>query len=584
MIQPAMSDQPATETAHALSRRAALKVLLTSGAGLALLAACGGAQPAGSSAASAASPASGAASAAAGSPASAANGGAGASAAGAASASAKPSASVAVAAASAAGQPKLGGTLRFGVTADVPNLDGHQRSATTTDTTWTAYDRLIQYDDTGKVQPMLAESWDVSTDYKQVTFHLRKGVTYHSGRDFTSDDVKWNILRVRDPKVGSGSYVTWSNWFTSIDTPEKNTVVLKSDASRPSMFDFFEWLNMLDQPSMEGADAKLKSIGTGPFVFQDWKQGVSLTYAKNKNYWQTGRPYLDGFVATVLEAKSAIAQLEAGAIDMTKTESVDDIVRLKKDPKYQAIQHPFAGTFYEFGINVTKPPYDNKLVRQAFNFAIDRQRFVTTIMQGLVKPLTLFWSSTSPAYDAAKNAAVPFDLTRAASLLKQAGVTTLDADLLYIPGSYPVLTPFAEIYQADLAKIGVKLNIKAMDTAPWLVQVNGVQYNGLYFSGDGLGNYAPATPLGASPAWSPAKNNSGYKSDQWTQLVTAVGTETDPAKQKALYAQVNDFMIDQAFSIVFAERAVIWLARSGIKNMLPTGRSSYIWDKVWMDS
>jgi peptide/nickel transport system substrate-binding protein len=481
-------------------------------------------------------------------------------------------------------QAKTGGTLRFAATADVPNLDGHQRSAALTDTVWTVYDRLIQYDANGKAQPMLAESWDVSSDYTQVKFNLRKGVQFHTGREMTSDDVKWNILRVRDPKVGSGSYVTWSSWFTTIDTPDKNTLVLKTEAPRPSMFDFFEWLNIVDPVTMEGPDAKVKSIGTGPFVFMEWKQGESLTFAKNKNYWQTGKPYIDGFIARVIEPKSALVQLEAGAIDMVRTEAVDDIVRLKKDPAYQAIQHPFAGSFYEFGINVTKPPYDNKKVRQALNYAIDRKRYAGNLMQGLVIPLALFWSSTSPAYDEAKNAAVPFDLDKAKSLLNEAGVTSLEADLLFIPASYPVLVPFTEIYQADLAKIGVTLNIKGMDTATWLAQVNGVQYNGMYVSGDSLGNYLPATPLGASPAWSPAKNNSGYKTDQWSTLVDAVGTETDPAKQKQLYGQVNDFMIDEAWSIVFAERAVIWLARSAIKNVNPTGRQSFLWHEAWIDA
>ena len=167
---------------------------------------------------------------------------------------AAPTATVAAVPASApAPQVKTGGTLRFAATADIPNLDGHQRSATLTDTVWTAYDRLTQYDANGKVQPMLAESWDVTPDYKQVKFNLRKGVQFHTGRELTSDDVKWNILRVRDPKVGSGSYVTWSNWFTSIETPDKNTIVLTTDASRPSMFDFFEWLNILDPGHHAGA-------------------------------------------------------------------------------------------------------------------------------------------------------------------------------------------------------------------------------------------------------------------------------------------------------------------------------------------
>jgi peptide/nickel transport system substrate-binding protein len=550
-----------SDSQRTLSRRAALQ-LFASGAGLALLAACGPAQQPTAKPTAAPPPAP-------------------------AATPALPAAttvSVSTPAKPVAGAPKTGGTLRFAATADVPNLDGHQRSAALSDTVWTAFERLVQYDSAGKVQPMLAESWDVTPDFKQVKFNLRKGVQFHTGREMTSEDVKWNVLRVRDPKVGSGSYVTWSSWFTSIETPDKSTIILKSDGSRPTMFDFFEWLNIVDPVTMEGPDSKTKTIGTGPFVFVEWKQGESLTFAKNPNYWDSGKPYIDGFVARIVEPKSALIQLEAGALDLLRTEAVEDIVRLKKDPAYQVVQHPFAGSFYEFGINTTVPPYDNKKVRQAFNHAIDRQRYANSLMQGLVKPLALFWSSTSPAFDAAKNASVPFDLDKARALLKEAGVTNLEADLLYIPASYPVLTPFAQVYQADLAKIGVTLNIKPMETATWLAQVNGVQYNGLYVSGDSLGNYLPATPLGASPAWSPAKNNSGFKTERWTQLVDAVGTETDPAKQKQLYAEVNDYMIDEAWSIVFAERAVIWLTRGNIKNMNPTGRQSFIWKEVWIDS
>jgi peptide/nickel transport system substrate-binding protein len=542
-----------TAASTSLTRRSALRLVTVSTAG-ALLAACGVA-PQASAPTAAPTPA---------------------------AAKPAPAITVATAASTPAAQPKTGGSLRFASTADVPNLDGHQRSAPSTDTVWTAYDRLIQYDANGNVQPMLAQSWDVSSDYKQVKFNLRGGVQFHTGRELTSDDVKWNILRARDPKVASGSYVTWSNWFTTIDTPDKYTVVLGSDASRPSMFDFFEWLNILDPVTMQGPDAQTKSVGTGPFIFNEWKQGDSLTFSKNPNYWDSGKPYIDGFVVRILEAQSALVQLEAGAIDLVKTEAVDDIVRLKKDSNFQAVQHPFAGTFYEFGINITRPPYDDKRVRQALNYAIDRQRYATSIMQGLVKPLALFWSSTSPAYDDAKNASVSFDLNHAQSLFKDAGVSGLQADLLYIPASYPVLKPLAEMYQADLAKIGVTLNILSMDTATWLAQVNGVQYNGMYVSGDSLGNYQPATPLGASPAWSPSKNNSGFKSEDWTNLVNAVGTETVPAKQKQLYGQVNDYMIDQAWSIVFAERAVIWLARSAVQNMIPTGRTSFLWNQVWI--
>ena len=162
-------------------------------------------------------------------------------------------------------------------------------------------------------------------------------------------------------------------------------------------------------------------------------------------------------------------------------------------------------------------------------------------------------------------------------------MTSLEADLLYIPTSYPVLTPFTQVYQADLAKIGVTLNIKPMETATWLAQVNGVQYNGLYVSGDSLETTGRPRRWGPRPHGHRPRTTRATRPSVGAQLVEAVGTETDPAKQKELYGQVNDYMIDEAWSIVFAERAVIWLARSGVKNVNPTGRQSFLWHEVWLD-
>ena len=104
-------------------------------------------------------------------------------------------AATAAAAPAATGAPKTGGTLRVAISADPASLDGHLFAAGRFDTTWLIYDRLTEYDLKLKPQPMLAESWDVSSDNKSIKLNLRKGVTYHDGREFTSDDVKYNFLR-----------------------------------------------------------------------------------------------------------------------------------------------------------------------------------------------------------------------------------------------------------------------------------------------------------------------------------------------------------------------------------------------------
>jgi peptide/nickel transport system substrate-binding protein len=488
------------------------------------------------------------------------------------------------AATQSAGQPRMGGTLRVGMTADIPNLDGAMRSPASSDSVWQIYEGLTQYDAKLQPQPKLAVSWEVDPAFKEFKFNLRKGVLWHSGREFTSDDVKWNLLRVRDPKVGSGSLVTWANWFTTIDTPDKNTIVLKSELSRPAAFDFFEWFNLTDRVTMEGPDAKLKSIGTGPFVLVDWVQGDHLAMTRNNNYWQSGRPYLDGITALVRNPQAAIIQFEAGEIDLMRTAALTDIARIKADPKYQVVTHPSPGAYYHVGYNVAIPPFDNKLVRQALNYAMDRKRFVENSMFGLAKPLVLPWSPNSPAFDPAKNELYAFDLDKASELLKEAGVSGLESDLLLIPGVYPPHGDFAQLFAADLEKIGVKMNIKVMDLAPFIDVVNNLRYNAVYISADSQANLSPDTLVSAAPGLSVSKNNSGYKSEAYTSVVDAISTEIDPVKRQQAITSLNDFLLDEAFDLPFSENPLIMLAQSGVKGLAPMpGRSMFLYTETWLD-
>ncbi|MBV9578408.1 MAG: ABC transporter substrate-binding protein, partial [Chloroflexi bacterium] len=305
--------------------------------------------------------------------------------------------------AAATPQPKSGGTLRFAQTANPVSIDGNSIAGGGSETSWLVFDRLSTYDQNRTPQPMLAESWDISSDYKSFKLNLRKGVQFHSGREMTSDDVKYTILRLRDSTVGSGILAGFSNWFTSVDTPDKYTVQLTTDASRPTFFDAIELFNIVDKENVEGPEAKSKIVGTGPFTFVEWQNGDHFTVAKNNNYWQSGRPYLDQIISYVRDQQSMDLQLESGGLDVIKIPAVDDFVRLKADPTYQAVIHPASGTFFEVGFNTKQPPLDDKRVRQAFNYAMDRKRFTDTIMRGTADPIDLPWSATSPAYDATKN-------------------------------------------------------------------------------------------------------------------------------------------------------------------------------------
>jgi peptide/nickel transport system substrate-binding protein len=444
------------------------------------------------------------------------------------------------------------------------------------------YDRLTVYDDQLKPQPMLAESWDISTDARQIKFNLRKGVQFHSGRELTSADVKYSLQRAANPKVAAAQYTGMASWFSAVDTPDKYTAIFKSDLPRPTIFDLLEFLNICDMDSLEGPDAKNTAIGTGPFKFVEWVPGDHVTLTRNTNYWQTGKPYLDGIQIPILrDQQTMVTQLEAGAIDIARLPNLVDFNRLKTDSKYQALLDPFTGAHYLAGFNLTKPPFDNKMLRQALAYAVDKQRFVDTILGGVGAPESLPWLPASPAYEATKQNFYAFDLDKAKSLLAQSGVTNLEFDYMANPVNDQT-TGFGQIYQSDLAKIGVKMNIRNYDGATWIDQVNGRKFFGMYMASGTYFNLSPSTAFTNGKAFNPDLNNSAYKSDKYVQLITTGATETDAAKLKDAYSQLNDLVLDEAFVFLITISPPTLVAASNVRGIQWTAHESPWYVNTWL--
>ncbi|MBV8087209.1 MAG: ABC transporter substrate-binding protein [Chloroflexi bacterium] len=554
---------PAVWGARPIGRRSLLRLAAASAAG-AVLAACGSAPQTVAPAASAsiAAPATTAAKPASSAPASA-------PASGAASAAAKPSAA-----------PKSGGTLRQGWFLENLNVDPQYKVGN--DATWIGvYDRLTAYDSQLKPQPMLAESWD-TTDFKSIKLNLRKGVMYHSGRELTSDDVKYTILRTANPKIAAAQYTGMAQWFPTIDTPDKYTVVLHSDKPRPTVFDLLEFIQVGDQATLEGPDAKTKTNGTGPFKMTEWVPGDHVTLVKNPNYWQSGKPLLDQIQIPIFRDQIAmVTSLEAGAIDMARGPSLQDLIRLKSDSKYVVSINPQTGGYNVVGVNLTKPPFDNKLLRQALNYSIDRKRYADTITGGLVKAQPLPWPSYSPGYEADKLSAYAFDLDKAKSLVQQSGVTVPEFDYVVVTNSEA--DGFGQMWQADLAKIGLKMNLKDMDSATWVDQVNNRKWFGEYFAAVTYVHLSPSTALTNGKAFNPQLNNSGYTSDKYVQLINDAATTTDLNQQKALYSQMNDLLLDESFvAFVAPTTGSSYIATQKVQGISWTAHESPWYVDTWL--
>jgi peptide/nickel transport system substrate-binding protein len=471
-------------------------------------------------------------------------------------------------------QIKRGGTLRWGQVGDLVTIDAILWSPVSNNTLGQVNEMLIDYDDDLTIMPRLAESWDLSSDNRSIKLNLRRGVQFHSGREFTSDDVEYNLLRARDPKNPYAAVVAvGSAWWTSYEKPDKYTIILQSDKPRPGVFDFLQYLRILDKDNMEGPDATTKVVGTGAYKFVEWVPGDHFTLVKNPNYWESGHPYLDGVdIKIYKDAQAMVAALESGTLDVADLVPIPDADRLKNDSRFKLYQTHDLGQFFYFALNAGKPPTDNKLLRQAVNYAVDRKRFTDTVMKGFTGEVrALPWAKSSPAFDPEKNKVYAFDLDKAKSLLAQSGLSNVEFDIAWsLAGYASEYEQLATIIQGDLAKIGIKTNLKPTDPPAFTQAGLGMNppFNGMRLSAGAFCQLREAgSEFALSRTFGYANNASGFYDDKWTQLASTVATEPDPAKRKQMYGEINDYIIDQAWAMAITPYPDIVALRPNVMNM-----------------
>jgi peptide/nickel transport system substrate-binding protein len=463
------------------------------------------------------------------------------------------------------GQPRSGGTLRVGNLGDLPNADGHWINGQ--NVFYAVYDRLVDLDASLQPHPSLAESWETNADFTQITFHLRKGVMLHSGRELSAEDVAWNYNRIKgDRKIDGGIKANFFVPLASVETPDKYTVVLKAAQPWPAVFNVLAWTNILDP---QVPPEQNKPSGSGPFTFVEWIQGDHFTLKKNPNYWQSGKPYLDGIEIKILsDPQSMVSQLEGGQLDVAILPVIRDAIRLAKDPKYQVIYNQNSGS-----VNVVLAqlrdgagPTTNQQFRQALNASIDRQRWTDSVLPGVGTPKNLPVTSTNPAYDAAKDQASTFDLDKAKSLLGQSGVSNPQLEAVY-SAALPDFQTVMQIWQQDLAKIGVTLTLKATEPVAYVDQLFNSKFNALIGGNSLFGQLHPAFFWG-NAYYSPDHNWANFKSDQYSQLADGLLKETDPARQKQVYAQWIDYITDQSWVFPWSNTVPRTVTTANVQGMM----------------
>ncbi|RVB05995.1 ABC transporter substrate-binding protein, partial [Mesorhizobium sp. M7A.F.Ca.CA.004.07.1.1] len=310
--------------------------------------------------------------------------------------------------------------LVIGIPLEPPHLDPTAGAAAAIDEVLYAnvFEGLTRIGPTGEVLPDLAESWTISDDGKVYTFKLHTGVKFHDGTDFDAGDVKFSLDRAR----AENSVNAQKGLFAAIDTidvvdPATVKVTLKNPQG--SFLYNMGWGDAVIVAPESAETNKEKPIGTGPFKFQSWAKGSSITLVKSDNYWGTPASLDKAEFRIVPDAAAYVPALLSGDIQAFPFFDADSLAQIKDDPRFKVVIGSTEGETI-LSINNKKPPFDKLQVRQAISYALDRKAIIDGASAGLGQPIGSHMSPASKDY-VDLTGRYQHDVAKAQELLKEAG-------------------------------------------------------------------------------------------------------------------------------------------------------------------
>lgn len=489
----------------------------------------------------------------------------------------------ALAAQDATPEPATGGTLKLGVQADPAELDPHLTQLTAA---WHViehvYENLVTTDETLAPVPALAESWDISDDGVTYTFHLRQGVTFHNGRAFVADDVKYSFERILDPELASPS-VSDLESIESIEVVDDATVVITLKAADSSFLAKLMGGSIAIVPREvveENGDLMQTMVGTGPFRFVEYVPNTEVTLERNPDYWDAPLPYLDElFIQVIPDNTARTTALVTGTVDIIEYAPVQDLPIFEDDETLAITGNENTNIRY-MGINVSREPFDKLEVRQAISMAIDRGPIIDAAVFGAGTPTSVIFP---PTYWAGIESEIPpVDIEGAKALLEQAGVGDGFECVILSWAQYPFLSNAAIVIQEQLRQIGIEAEVELQENAVYLEN---------YFAGNfdmsvtGTSAYVdPNDVIQSSFGTGESQNGVQYSNEEVDRLIQEGIATTDQAERAEIYGEIQRILLEDLpwINLFIAEQYEAM--KSYVKGYvhIPTGSNRSI-RSVWID-
>lgn len=364
-------------------------------------------------------------------------------------------------------EPVRGGTLRLGFSADPGGFDPAQGpSGMSHVVIEQIYSTLMSLDEDALPYTDLAESYEMSDDGLQYTFRLREGVTFHNGDPLTAEDVKFTFDRLRDPDSGY-SYQSQVETIEEVEVVDDLTVTFK--LSRPTgpflTYMAFPGSSIVPKALLEaGHNLNAEPIGSGPFKFVSYQPRSMVRFERNENFYEEGKPYFDGMEFHLIADVTALTNaIISGTINFSNEIPPRDWERVRNTEGLVGLTLEGSRYYWLLPNNET-PPMDNPLVRQAIAHAIDRSAIVAGTFYGQAVPfkggVIPEWNWAYAGIDYFSEGANP---ERARELLAEAGHPDGFETSMTIASSFPAMVSMAPIIQANLAAVGIQVQVSTME-------------------------------------------------------------------------------------------------------------------------
>jgi peptide/nickel transport system substrate-binding protein len=500
--------------------------------------------------------------------------------------------------------PTRGGTLTYGRYADSLFLDPVFTDANLD--IWilqNIYETLIRTGPAGKgLVPGLATAWKFSPDGKTFTLTLRPGVKFSDGSSVTGADVQFSLDRARNNKNGAWNFLLGS--ISSV-TPKGNQVVIKLKNTDPSLPAALATFNSAILPKKlyskaKGSDEKArakafaeKPIGTGPFLMSEWKRGSSMTLKRNPNYWLKGGdgkalPYLDIVRFEIVPDDNArILKLQSGELDGAEFIPFARVAELQADPNLN--MKLFPSTRVNFIVMNNRPklndgsdnPLSNLKLRQALNYATDKDALIKLVSFGLGKPMRSYLSSSTPLF--APQAMYPFNLEKAKSLFAESGVAAgTEVSVQIVAGSADQISLTTALQQM-WDQIGIKLKIEQLDSATSnsKYQAHDFEMATNYWTDD----IADPNELTAYAAVFESSESfkTGFKNEEVEKAFAQSQQETNLAKRAALYAKIQKIHTEAAPMIFLYEQPFAVALSKKVRDFVQTPLGVNVFGSAYLD-